>query len=118
MIRLSEKFPFSFYNLYNIIINTPPGVSMQKAINLIIIIIILMVANHILKKNKIAVPNLNILKENVLKETTQSKYHCDGRIHCSQMTSCEEAKYFLENCPGVKMDGDHDGVPCEDQLCQ
>ncbi|MDI1340778.1 cold shock domain-containing protein [Polaromonas sp.] len=43
---------------------------------------------------------------------------CDGRQHCSQMTSCAEATYFLKNCPGTKMDGDHDGVPCEDQLCR
>ncbi|WP_230030025.1 excalibur calcium-binding domain-containing protein [Massilia sp. Bi118] len=33
------------------------------------------------------------------------------------MKSCNEAKYFLEHCPGVKMDGDHDGVPCEAQWC-
>jgi Excalibur calcium-binding domain len=44
-------------------------------------------------------------------------FRCDGRIYCSQMTSCEEATYFLKNCPGVKMDGDHDGVPCERQWC-
>ena len=30
------------------------------------------------------------------------------------MTSCEEATFFLRNCPGVKMDGDRDGVPCVD----
>lgn len=46
-----------------------------------------------------------------------SQYECDGRTHCSQMTSCEEAIYFLRNCPGVKMDGNNDGVPCERQWC-
>lgn len=45
-------------------------------------------------------------------------YRCDGRTHCSQMRSCDEAKYFLAHCPGVKMDGDHDGIPCEDQWCR
>ncbi len=35
----------------------------------------------------------------------------------SQMTSCAEATFFLKSCPGVKMDGDHDGVPCEAQWC-
>ena len=35
---------------------------------------------------------------------TRSPYQCDGRVYCSQMTSCEEAKFFLANCPGVKMD--------------
>ena len=46
------------------------------------------------------------------------QYKCDGRTHCSQMTSCEEATYFLHNCPGVKMDGNNDGVPCEQQWCK
>ena len=48
---------------------------------------------------------------------TQS-FKCDGRIYCSQMTSCEEAIFFLKNCPGVKMDGNNDGVPCEQQWCR
>lgn len=46
-----------------------------------------------------------------------SSYRCDGRKHCSQMSSCAEAKFFLSYCPGVKMDGDNDGIPCEDQWC-
>lgn len=46
-----------------------------------------------------------------------SRFHCDGRTHCSQMTSCEEATFFLRNCPGVQMDGEGDGVPCEKQWC-
>jgi hypothetical protein len=46
-----------------------------------------------------------------------AQYKCDGRQYCSQMTSCAEATYFLKNCPGVKMDGDNDGVPCESQWC-
>ena len=45
------------------------------------------------------------------------KYQCNGRTRCPQMSSCEEAMYFLEHCPGVKMDGDRDGIPCEDQWC-
>ena len=47
----------------------------------------------------------------------EAQYHCDGRTHCSQMTSCEEATFFLNNCPGTKMDGNKDGVPCERQWC-
>ncbi|MGE8444232.1 MAG: excalibur calcium-binding domain-containing protein [Comamonas testosteroni] len=48
---------------------------------------------------------------------SKPKYQCDGRTHCSQMSSCEEATFFLRNCPGTKMDGDNDGIPCERQLC-
>ena len=43
-------------------------------------------------------------------------YQCDGRQHCSQMTSYEEAKYFIRYCPNTKMDGDGDGIPCEKQF--
>jgi hypothetical protein len=46
-----------------------------------------------------------------------SAFKCDGRTYCSQMSSCAEAEYFLAHCPGVKMDGDHDGIPCEEQHC-
>ena len=42
---------------------------------------------------------------------------CDGRTHCSHMRSCEEAKYFIQHCPNTQMDGDNDGVPCEQQWC-
>lgn len=47
-----------------------------------------------------------------------ASFSCDGRKYCSQMTSCQEATYFLKNCPGVKMDGNNDGVPCEQQWCR
>ena len=47
-----------------------------------------------------------------------SQYKCDGRTRCSQMTSCEEATFFLKNCPAVEMDGDFDGIPCEKQWCK
>jgi cold shock CspA family protein len=42
---------------------------------------------------------------------------CDGRTMCSQMTSCAEAKWFINNCPGTQMDGNQDGTPCEQQWC-
>jgi hypothetical protein len=48
---------------------------------------------------------------------TAPSFHCDGRVYCSQMTSCDEAMYFLQHCPGVKMDGEGDGIPCEKQWC-
>ena len=53
----------------------------------------------------------------ILELSPTSVYRCDGRQHCSQMTSCSEAKFFLQNCPGTKMDGNGDGVPCEQQWC-
>jgi hypothetical protein len=44
-------------------------------------------------------------------------FKCDGRTYCSRMTSCAEATFVLRNCPGVKMDGDGNGIPCERQWC-
>ena len=52
-----------------------------------------------------------------LEAPSASQFKCDGRTHCSQMTSCAEATFFLRNCPGVKMDGNNDGIPCEKQWC-
>ncbi|MGE5266942.1 MAG: excalibur calcium-binding domain-containing protein [Deltaproteobacteria bacterium] len=49
--------------------------------------------------------------------TAGQTFTCDGRTHCSQMTSCAEAEYFLKHCPGTQMDGDGDGAPCERQWC-
>ena len=44
-------------------------------------------------------------------------FTCQGKTHCSQMTSCSEAKFYLANCPNVQIDGNNDGEPCERQLC-
>ena len=50
-------------------------------------------------------------------QSEAASFTCDGRAYCSQMTSCEEAMYFIAHCPGTKMDGDRDGIPCERQWC-
>jgi cold shock CspA family protein len=49
----------------------------------------------------------------------QPQFRCEaGKIHCSQMRSYGEATFYIRNCPGTKMDGDGDGVPCERQFNQ
>lgn len=53
----------------------------------------------------------------LVQDSQASDFRCDGRTHCSQMTSCAEARFFLANCPNAQMDGDGDGVPCERQWC-
>ena len=50
--------------------------------------------------------------------THVAQLRCDGRTRCAQMRSCEEATWFLKNCPGTQMDGNRDGVPCERQWCR
>ncbi|MCW5213722.1 excalibur calcium-binding domain-containing protein [Desulfobulbus sp. TB] len=65
-------------------------------------------------------PMVNSLKKQKNKITGQqeSRFSCQGKKHCSEMTSCAEAKFYLQNCPGVKIDGNNDGVPCERQWCK
>ena len=55
--------------------------------------------------------------ESNLSQQPSSRFKCDGRTQCPQMTSCEEAKYFLAHCPNVQMDWNGDGEPCEQQWC-
>jgi len=49
--------------------------------------------------------------------TYEEKFTCDGKTHCSEMISCDEAYFYLNNCPGTKLDGNNDGEPCERQWC-
>ena len=44
-------------------------------------------------------------------------FRCSGKRYCSEMRSCAEARFYLKHCPGTLSDGDHDGIPCEDQWC-
>ncbi len=75
----------------------------------------------------------NVFKENFYAETNlqqltaapdkrqayKASYFCQaGKEYCSQMHSCEEARYYITHCPNTKMDGDGDGIPCEKQWCQ
>lgn len=41
---------------------------------------------------------------------------CASKKRCSQMTSCEEVRSYFARCGGKLLDGDGDGLPCE-QLC-
>lgn len=52
-----------------------------------------------------------------LRDYDASKFTCSGKTHCSEMSSCEEALFYQENCEGTQMDGNNDGVPCEQQWC-
>ncbi len=41
---------------------------------------------------------------------------CGNKKHCSEMSSCEEARYYFAQCGVKTLDGNGDGVPCE-KLC-
>ena len=48
---------------------------------------------------------------------TSGGFTCAGKRYCREMTSCEEAKFYLTQCGVGTLDGNHDGVPCE-TLCR
>lgn len=39
-----------------------------------------------------------------------------SKKRCAEMSTCEEAKYYLAHCHVQTLDGDGDGIPCE-RLC-
>lgn len=41
---------------------------------------------------------------------------CSGKHYCSDVHTYAEAKWVLNNCPDVHMDGDDDNIPCERQF--
>jgi micrococcal nuclease len=41
---------------------------------------------------------------------------CGNKKHCTEMSSCEEAKFYLTQCGVKSLDGDGNGIPCEN-LC-
>ena len=46
-----------------------------------------------------------------------SGWTCGAKTTCGQMTSCEEAKFYLTQCGVTRLDGDGDGIPCA-SLCR
>lgn len=44
-------------------------------------------------------------------------FACDGRNLCSQMTSCEEARFFLRSCPGMA-EASGEGPSCINAWCR
>lgn len=66
----------------------------------------------------VALSDAHLVERPAEQAAESSPFRCDGRTHCSHMTSCEEATWFLRNCPNVEMDGNNDGVPCEKQWCR
>jgi cold shock CspA family protein len=57
-----------------------------------------------------------IFAREALRSNTQ--FQCTPqKSSCSAMTSCAEAFFHQEKCGVPNMDGDRDGIPCEQQWC-
>lgn len=60
-------------------------------------------------------------KPSVTSSTTQDSsggFVCSGKTTCGQMTSCAEAKFYLNSCGLKSLDRDNDGIPCETTHCK
>jgi len=45
-------------------------------------------------------------------------FTCENKnLKCSEIKSCDEAKFYLNSCWNKKLDQDSDGIPCE-ALCK
>lgn len=53
----------------------------------------------------------------LLSQPVSNGFSCSGKKKCSDLSSCEEAKYQLKNCGQQHLDGDRDGTPCN-RLCR
>ena len=88
--------------------------------SLVSIVLVLLVAYVLWSKYKhvdISNSPQALTPTQVFNEAPLQSFECSGKTLCSQMTSCEEAVFYLKNCAGSVTDGDNDGLPCEDQWC-
>lgn len=53
------------------------------------------------------------VKEAKTKQAAKADFSCGSKRFCKQMTSCAEAKFYLQQCGLKQLDRDSDGVPCE-----
>lgn len=58
------------------------------------------------------------IKQDVEKSAlAKSDGQCGSKRYCKEMTSCKEAKHYLNVCGVHRLDRDGDGIPCE-SLCK
>ena len=45
--------------------------------------------------------------------SSSSAFTCGSKRVCKEMSSCDEAYFYLNQCGLQRLDRDHDGIPCE-----
>lgn len=53
----------------------------------------------------------------LISQPQTNNFSCAGKKKCSDLKSCDEAKFQLKNCGQKHLDGDRDGTPCN-RLCR
>jgi cold shock CspA family protein len=82
---------------------------------LCIIVVVIFIYSKVSKEQKF-IDQVKLLTVKSSSVENSEQFQCQGKVWCSQMSSYEEAVFYLHNCPGTKMDGDSDGIPCEQQF--
>lgn len=59
-----------------------------------------------------------VAQEKIPKERHTLQINCTDKTTCKQMTSCQEALFYLNQCGVKKLDRDNDAIPCEQQWCK
>jgi len=93
---------------------------LSKLMPIILFIIIIVIYFNNFKTQQLPTSLVDPITENssnLNNYSNRATYSCNGKTHCSEMSSCEEATFYQNNCSGTRMDGDGDGIPCERQLC-
>ncbi|MFN4008851.1 MAG: excalibur calcium-binding domain-containing protein [Pannonibacter sp.] len=63
-------------------------------------------------------PQETMVVSNATATRLAQNYSCTPARTCKAIASCEEARWYLQNCPwGGKLDRDRDGHPCESGPC-
>ena len=68
-------------------------------------------------EKKDAKPNLFQTIPEKSTDTNQNKISCGTKTTCKQMSSCQEARFYLNECGLSRLDRDRDGIPCE-SICR
>lgn len=64
----------------------------------------------------ISAPQPSIQTGATISPAASGGFTCAGKTTCGQMSSCAEAQFYFNSCGVSRLDGDRDGVPCEN-LC-
>lgn len=73
------------------------------------------IGGSVVGSSNAVVPSLDPPKST--RSGSAGSWSCGNKDFCKQMTSCDEAKFYLKHCGVAKLDGDGDGLPC-DNLCR
>jgi cold shock CspA family protein len=114
-----DKKPQSVKKMYNKSVNDYAQNPKRGKNKVVLVLFGLIVCAILLVKTTLSSKTVQPVVDKTIRTpdtTIKPRFKCEGKTHCNQMSSYEEALFYMRNCPGTQMDGDHDGIPCEQQF--